>query len=129
MTTKIPAELDTLKVAARRLVPPVVLVLMGVSGSGKTTIALELHRVLRWPFQEGDDLHPPANVAKMRLGRPLNDADRLSWLQAIARWIDQRLAAREPESSPAQILSGLTARSPSAIATESASFSSKVTSK
>jgi carbohydrate kinase (thermoresistant glucokinase family) len=69
---------------------------MGVSGSGKSTVALELQRVLRWPFQEGDDLHPPANVEKMRAGRPLDDADRLPWLQAIARWIDDRLAAHEP---------------------------------
>jgi carbohydrate kinase (thermoresistant glucokinase family) len=63
-----------------------VLVLMGVSGSGKSTIALELHRVLGWPFQEGDDLHPPSNVEKMRSGRPLDDADRMPWLQAVARW-------------------------------------------
>jgi len=69
---------------------------MGVSGSGKTTVALELQRVLHWPFQEGDDLHPPANVEKMRSGQPLDDADRLPWLQAIARWIDDRLAAHEP---------------------------------
>jgi carbohydrate kinase (thermoresistant glucokinase family) len=73
-----------------------VLVLMGVSGSGKSTVALELHRVLGWPFQEGDDLHPPSNVEKMRSGRPLDDADRMPWLQAVARWIDERLAAHEP---------------------------------
>ncbi len=77
-------------------VSPAVLVLMGVSGSGKSTIALELQRVLGWPFQEGDDLHPRANVEKMRSGRPLDDADRLPWLLAIARWIDDRLAAGEP---------------------------------
>jgi carbohydrate kinase (thermoresistant glucokinase family) len=45
---------------------------------------------------EGDDLHPSANVEKMRSGRPLNDEDRLPWLRAIARWIDDRLAAGEP---------------------------------
>ena len=73
-----------------------VLLLMGVSGSGKTTVALELRRILGWPYMEGDDLHPPANVAKMRSGHPLNDADRLPWLLAIARWIDDRLAAGEP---------------------------------
>jgi carbohydrate kinase (thermoresistant glucokinase family) len=73
-----------------------VLLLMGVSGSGKTTIALELHRVLQWPYIDGDDLHPAANVEKMRAGHPLNDADRLPWLQSIARWIDDRLAAGEP---------------------------------
>src|SRR5271170_4572732 len=77
-------------------VTPAVLVLMGVSGSGKSTIALELQRVLGWKFQEGDDLHPPTNVAKMRSGRPLDDADRLPWLQAVARWVDERLAAHEP---------------------------------
>lgn len=75
---------------------PAVLVLMGVSGSGKSTVAQELHRVLGWPFQEGDDLHPPANVEKMRAGHPLNDQDRLPWLQSIARWIDGQLAAHQP---------------------------------
>jgi carbohydrate kinase (thermoresistant glucokinase family) len=73
-----------------------VLLLMGVSGSGKTTVALELQRLLGWPFQEGDDMHPPANVEKMRAGHPLDDADRLPWLEAIAHWIDARLAAGEP---------------------------------
>jgi gluconokinase len=96
MTTKIRANIEAMEAAAAQLVALVVLVLMGVSGSGKSTIALELQRVLHWPFQEGDDLHPPANVEKMRSGRPLSDADRLPWLQAVARWIDQRLAAHEP---------------------------------
>ena len=84
------------EMSAAQGIVPTVLVLMGVSGSGKSTIALELHRVLGWPFQEGDDLHPPANVEKMRAGRPLDDQDRLPWLQAVARWIDERLAAHEP---------------------------------
>ena len=84
------------EMATAQRIAPTVLVLMGVSGSGKSTIALELHRVLGWPFQEGDDLHPPANVEKMRSGRPLDDQDRLPWLQAVARWIDERLAAHEP---------------------------------
>jgi gluconokinase len=81
---------------AAKFVPPQVLVLMGVSGSGKSTIALELHHVLGWPFQEGDDLHPAANVEKMRSGRPLDDNDRLPWLQAVAGWIDRQLAAHQP---------------------------------
>jgi carbohydrate kinase (thermoresistant glucokinase family) len=81
---------------AAKQIGKTVLLLMGVSGSGKTTIAVELHRVLQWPYVDGDDLHPPANVEKMRSGRPLNDQDRLPWLQAIARWIDDRLAAGEP---------------------------------
>jgi gluconokinase len=75
---------------------PSILVLMGVSGSGKSTVALELQRVLGWPFQEGDDLHPAANVEKMRAGQPLDDADREPWLRAIAHWIDERLARHEP---------------------------------
>jgi carbohydrate kinase (thermoresistant glucokinase family) len=83
------------KAAAAR-VAPTVLVLMGVSGSGKSTVAQELHRVLGWPFQEGDDLHPPANVEKMRSGRPLDDQDRLPWLEAVAGWIDRQLAAHQP---------------------------------
>ncbi|HVX80226.1 MAG TPA: gluconokinase [Devosiaceae bacterium] len=73
-----------------------VLVLMGVSGSGKSTVALELQRLLGWPFQEGDDLHPPANVEKMRAGLPLDDADRQPWLERVAAWIDDRLRAGEP---------------------------------
>jgi carbohydrate kinase (thermoresistant glucokinase family) len=82
--------------AAAARVAPTILVLMGVSGSGKSTVAQELHRVLGWPFQEGDDLHPPANVAKMRSGQPLNDQDRLPWLQAVAGWVDGQLAAHQP---------------------------------
>ena len=65
---------------------------MGVSGSGKTTVAETLDQRLGWPFQEGDDLHPAANVAKMHAGTPLDDADRWPWLDAIATWIGARLA-------------------------------------
>jgi carbohydrate kinase (thermoresistant glucokinase family) len=90
------ADLEAEARAAAKKVAPAVLVVMGVSGSGKSTIAAELHRVLNWPFQEGDDLHPPANVEKMRAGHPLDDADRLPWLQAVARWIDGQLAAHAP---------------------------------
>src|ERR1700729_588689 len=87
---------DPAEIAAAAQVRPTVLVLMGVSGSGKSTVALEVQRVLGWKFQEGDDLHPPANVEKMRSGHPLDDADRLPWLQAIPRWVDDRLSAHEP---------------------------------
>jgi gluconokinase len=83
------SSIEASESAVARAVPPMVLVLMGVSGSGKSTVALELHRVLGWPFQEGDDLHPPSNVEKMRSGHPLDDADRLPWLRAIAGWIDE----------------------------------------
>jgi len=90
------AALSPAEEAAAKRVAATVLVLMGVSGSGKTTIAQELHRLLRWQFKEGDDLHPPANVEKMRAGHPLNDEDRKPWLTAVAQWIDARRAAGEP---------------------------------
>jgi gluconokinase len=64
-------------------------VVMGVAGSGKTTVARALARRLGWQFQEGDALHPPENVAKMRSGHPLDDDDRAPWLAAIAAWIDE----------------------------------------
>ncbi|WP_425065061.1 gluconokinase [Reyranella sp.] len=65
-----------------------IVVVMGVSGSGKTTVASLLAERLGCAFQDGDDLHPSENVEKMRSGTPLTDADRLPWLQAIARRID-----------------------------------------
>ena len=86
---------DPVEIAAAAQIRPTILVVMGVSGSGKSTVALEVQRLLGWLFEEGDDLHPPANVEKMRSGHPLNDEDRLPWLQAIAAWIDARLAAGE----------------------------------
>lgn len=67
---------------------PVIALLMGVSGSGKTTVAVLLSAALGCQFQEGDDLHPAANVAKMQSGTPLTDADRLPWLKKIAEEID-----------------------------------------
>jgi ribose 5-phosphate isomerase A len=75
---------------------PPVLVIMGVSGSGKTTIALDLASRLDWPFQEGDALHSAANVAKMHAGIPLTDDDRRPWLEAVAAWIDNQRAQRLP---------------------------------
>jgi carbohydrate kinase (thermoresistant glucokinase family) len=68
---------------------------MGVSGSGKTTVAALLAARLRWVFEEGDALHPASNVEKMRAGHPLTDADRDPWLRRIADWIDERLDAGE----------------------------------
>lgn len=67
---------------------PVVLVVMGVSGCGKSTVAAVLAGRLGWPFEEGDALHPPANVEKMRAGHPLDDADRAPWLAKVADWVD-----------------------------------------
>ena len=57
---------------------------MGVSGTGKTTVAVRLAERLGWTFVEGDDLHPPANIAKMSAGIPLDDDDRRPWLEALA---------------------------------------------
>lgn len=65
-----------------------IVVVMGVSGCGKTTVAALLAARLGWQYREGDDLHPPGNVEKMRGGTPLTDTDRWPWLQAIAREID-----------------------------------------
>ncbi|MFE0823333.1 gluconokinase [Streptomyces sp. NPDC058847] len=62
-------------------------VIMGVSGSGKTTVGRLLARHLGVPYAEGDDFHPASNVAKMRAGHPLDDEDRRPWLDEIARWL------------------------------------------
>ena len=67
---------------------PAVLIVMGVSGSGKTTVGKLLAERLGWHYQEGDALHPPENVAKMSSGTPLTDADRMPWLNLIAARID-----------------------------------------
>jgi carbohydrate kinase (thermoresistant glucokinase family) len=75
---------------------PPVLIVMGVTGAGKSTIAEALNTHLHWPCQEGDDLHPAANIAKMHAGTPLDDADRAPWLAAVKAWIDARVAAGEP---------------------------------
>ena len=73
------------------LIPPTVAVVMGVSGSGKSTVGAALAARLGWDFGEGDELHPPDNVAKMAAGRPLDDADRWPWLHRVRQWIGARL--------------------------------------
>jgi len=82
-------------VVSQRITVPVVLVLMGVSGSGKTTVAKLIADRLDWAFEEGDALHPPANVAKMAAGHPLDDDDRAPWLAKVADWVDARLDGGE----------------------------------
>ena len=77
------------------LLAEVVIVLMGVSGSGKTTVGEILARRLGWPFMEGDSLHSEEEVEKMTSGHPLTDADREPWLERVAAWIDQRIDAGE----------------------------------
>lgn len=64
-----------------------ILLLMGVSGSGKTTIGAMLAGRLGWTYAEADDFHPPANVEKMHAGVPLTDDDRRPWLEATANWM------------------------------------------
>ncbi|MEA2739399.1 MAG: gluconokinase [Acetobacteraceae bacterium] len=68
-------------------------IVMGVSGSGKTTVAAALAREEGWILLEGDSFHPPANIAKMKAGTPLTDEDRWPWLRAIAAKEDELLAA------------------------------------
>jgi gluconokinase len=72
---------------------PAVLVVMGVSGCGKTTVGTLLAQTLQWEFGDADKFHPPANVAKMKEGIPLTDEDRWPWLRAIAGWIDKTRSA------------------------------------
>jgi len=76
--------------ASRRTV-----VVMGVTGSGKSTVGRLLAERLRVPYADADDFHPPANVAKMARGEPLGDADRAPWLAAVAAWIGARVRAGE----------------------------------
>ena len=75
---------------ARPAAPLPLIVVMGVSGSGKTTIGGMLAARLGVPYAEADDFHPMANIAKMAAGQPLDDADRVPWLDAIADWLAGR---------------------------------------
>ncbi len=70
-----------------------VIVIMGVTGAGKTTIGHQLARRLGWPFHDGDAFHPAANVAKMASGIPLTDEDRVLWLEALAKLIGSTVKA------------------------------------
>jgi gluconokinase len=73
----------------------VIVIIFGVSGAGKTTVGRLLARELAGRFIEADDFHPPANIEKMRSGRPLTDEDRWPWLERLRQQIEQSLAARE----------------------------------
>lgn len=88
-----------------------ILIVMGVAGSGKSTVGRLLADRLGWPFFDGDDFHPAGNVEKMRRGIPLSDADRLPWLERLAELIRQRggsavLACSALKESYRRILSG-----------------------
>jgi gluconokinase len=73
----------------------VIVIVAGVSGSGKTTVGAMLAGRLGWRFADADEFHPAANIEKMRAGIPLTDEDRWPWLHAIAAWMDERVAAGE----------------------------------
>src|SRR3954470_3629786 len=74
---------------------PCALIVMGVSGSGKSTVAEALAKQLGWRCEDGDKFHPASNIAKLSAGQPLTDEDRWPWLQAIAAEIDLICEARE----------------------------------
>jgi gluconokinase len=71
----------------------VILIVAGVAGSGKTTVGALLAGRLGWAFADADTFHPEANIAKMRAGFPLTDADREPWLRALGGWMDAKIAA------------------------------------
>lgn len=77
-------------------IKPLVIVVMGVAGSGKTAHGQALASALGWTFADADDFHGPANIAKMRAGLPLEDADRTPWLAALRALIERHLAAGQP---------------------------------
>jgi gluconokinase len=72
-----------------------IVLIAGVAGSGKTTVGALLARRLGWQFEDGDALHPAANIAKMHAGLPLTDDDRRPWLAAVMAWLDGEIAAGE----------------------------------
>jgi gluconokinase len=89
-----PAQTQTATASPASGVP--VLLVCGVSGSGKTTVGTLLAERLGWIYAEADSFHPPANLAKMAAGHPLDDTDRAPWLAAIAAFIDETTLARRP---------------------------------
>jgi len=74
-----------------------ILIVAGVSGSGKTTVGALLAARLHWGFADADSFHPAANITKMRAGIPLTDEDRWPWLRALTAWMDERIAQGESE--------------------------------
>src|SRR5260370_36662477 len=95
MAALIQPEALTRLCARSRLAYEMILIVAGVSGRGKTTVGALLAGRLGWQFADGDAFRPAANVAKMRAGIPLTDADRWPWLHAITAWMDERIARDE----------------------------------
>lgn len=93
MTTEMGQQRDSS--ISTSIAKPVVLVFMGVSGCGKTTVAAILAGRLGWQFAEGDAMHPQSNIEKMEAGHPLTDEDRWPWLEKVAEWVEERLDAHE----------------------------------
>lgn len=89
---------ETMRIPASAAVPGGLraVIVMGVSGSGKTVVGQRLAERLGWTYRDADDLHPPENVARMRSGTPLTDADREPWLAALARLVAAALADDGP---------------------------------
>ena len=81
------------------MTPAPIILVMGVSGAGKTTIASQLAERLGWAFLDADDLHPPANHAKMARGEPLDDEDRRPWLAAVSDWMQ----VKQRDGAPAVV--------------------------
>src|SRR4051794_3791650 len=79
----------------RRMPPPQIVLLMGVAGSGKTTVGTLLARRLGWPYADADEFHSEESIARMAAGHPLTDEERWPWLRAIRAWIDGQLARGE----------------------------------
>lgn len=90
-----PSVRPAFELAADNAYSRVTIVIMGPSGAGKTTVGRALATALHWRFIEADDLHPPENVAKMRQGSGLTHADRMPWLSAVRRVIDESHARGE----------------------------------
>ncbi len=90
--TRKPARIKPARVMLAPRKPPIVIV-MGVAGAGKSTVGAALATALGCAFADADEFHPPANIEKMRAGTPLTDADRASWLAAIAARVDAWRAA------------------------------------
>ncbi|ODT43147.1 MAG: gluconate kinase [Nitrospira sp. SCN 59-13] len=81
-----------------------IILIMGVSGAGKTTIGRRLAEVLGWKFLEGDDLHPIANIEKMRSGQPLTDSDRRPWLERLHATIAEQVRMNQPAVMACSVL-------------------------